>query len=132
MRAPARPTPPAACSSPPSATTPDAGPAPEPAASSTTSGAKKPAPAAYDPRRTPAGYAAEGLHVSRCWECDDGYRQLPYQEFKRQHVATWGSEWRISRTEILTWLAEHHDKQASHDPGHDEPPPPGPHLEAGQ
>jgi hypothetical protein len=93
---------------------------------------EEPAPAAYDPRRSPADYDAEGLHVSRCWDCDDGYRLLPYQDFKREHVATWGREWRISRTEILTWLRDHQDKQASHDPGHDEPPPAGPQLEAGQ
>ena len=88
--------------------------------------------APYDPRRSPTGYAADGLHVSRCWECDDGYRQLPYQEFKRQHVATWGSDWRISRTEILTWLAAHQAEQPSPGPGQHEPPPPDPQPEAGQ
>jgi hypothetical protein len=37
--------------------------------------------------------------------CENGYRPLPYQAFKRECVARWGDSWRISRTEILAWLA---------------------------
>jgi hypothetical protein len=45
--------------------------------------------------------------VSSCYDCDDGYRRLPYQEFKREFVARWGDSWRISRAEVLQWLADH-------------------------
>ncbi len=45
--------------------------------------------------------------VLRCVDCDgDGYRSLPYHQFKYAHVAKWGREWRITRAEILNWLAE--------------------------
>jgi hypothetical protein len=46
--------------------------------------------------------------VSRCYDCDDGYRRLPYHDFTAAVVATWGDEFRISRREILTWLIDHH------------------------
>jgi hypothetical protein len=57
--------------------------------------------------------AARGLTVDRCWEwgCDEGYIRLPYQEFKFEFVAGWGPEFRISRTEILTWLARYNDSR---------------------
>lgn len=43
--------------------------------------------------------------VGQCGCCENGYRSLPYQAFKRAFVAQWGDSWRISRTEILDWLA---------------------------
>lgn len=46
--------------------------------------------------------------VSRCYDCDHGYRHLPYQDFKAAFVATWGDEFRISRRRIIAWLIEHH------------------------
>lgn len=69
---------------------------------------------AYDPRRAPEEYAASGLQVSRCWQadCDGGYRHLPYQDFKREHVAKWDREWRMSRGEIRAWLRAYQEKQA--------------------
>jgi hypothetical protein len=42
-----------------------------------------------------------------CGDCEGGYRQLPYQAFKFEYVAKWGPSWRVSRTEILTWLTAH-------------------------
>lgn len=41
----------------------------------------------------------------KCWDCDDGYRRLPYQDFKFQYVAIWPSSWAITRSQILAWLA---------------------------
>ncbi len=69
-------------------------------------------PRPYDPARDPPDHADSGPHASRCWHCDDGYRPLPYQEFKREHVATWGEEWRVSRSQILSWLKEHEQREA--------------------
>lgn len=43
--------------------------------------------------------------VQRCLACDDGYRPLPYQDFQREHVATWGNQWRMRRADIRAWLA---------------------------
>jgi hypothetical protein len=68
----------------------------------------------FDPARDAAipgnpdedGY--EGPARFDCPDCDDGYRRLPYQDFKAAFVATWGDEFRISRREILTWLIDHH------------------------
>jgi hypothetical protein len=63
-------------------------------------------PAAYDPE-DPAhviiARATEGPLT--CWDCEDGYRRLPYQDFKFEYVATWPASWTISRAEILAWLA---------------------------
>lgn len=53
----------------------------------------------YDPARA-SDYEPET--VGKCY-CDDGYRNLPYQDFKFQFVAGWGDQWRISRDEIRTW-----------------------------
>lgn len=41
--------------------------------------------------------------IAKC-VCSDGYRSVPYQEFKWKFVAGWGAEWKMSRTEILAWL----------------------------
>jgi hypothetical protein len=43
---------------------------------------------------------------SKCW-CEQGYRHLPYQDFKWEFVAKWGDSFRVSRSEILAWLATH-------------------------
>jgi hypothetical protein len=62
-------------------------------------------PRAYDPARDQHedGYPRSGW-TEHCYDCDDGYRRLPYQEFKREVVARWGDSFRISRAEILAWL----------------------------
>ncbi len=69
----------------------------------------------WDPTKPPEEYAGQSLEVTRCWdwECDGGYRQLPYQAFKWEHVATWGGEFRITRTQILTWLSQHQHQLAA-------------------
>ena len=36
--------------------------------------------------------------------CTDGFRQLPYHDFKFAVVGGWGDHWQITRAEILTWL----------------------------
>jgi hypothetical protein len=46
----------------------------------------------------------------KCIDCEGGYRPLPYQEFKFEFVARWGDSWRISRTEVFQWLADHSDE----------------------
>jgi hypothetical protein len=43
--------------------------------------------------------------LAGCWDCDDGYRRMPYQQFKFDHVARWDNDWRMSRADILAWLA---------------------------
>lgn len=45
--------------------------------------------------------------AGRCMDCDDGRRRVPYQDFKAEVVAGLGSEWRLTSTEILDWLAAH-------------------------
>ncbi len=60
----------------------------------------------YNPDGT-AVYDPELVH--RCTACTDGYRALPYQDFKREHVATWGNQWRMRRADIQAWLAARHD-----------------------
>ena len=42
--------------------------------------------------------------VMRCDACDDGYRRLPYQDFKDQYVAGWSDGWQMSRSGIRAWL----------------------------
>jgi hypothetical protein len=42
--------------------------------------------------------------VSRCWDCLDGHRPVPYQQFTHDVVARFGPEWRMRRTEVLAWL----------------------------
>lgn len=64
-------------------------------------------PRAYDPTRD-----RHQRHVESCYDCDDGYRRLPYQDFKFQFVAGWGDSFRVSRSEILAWLAEHDEPTA--------------------
>jgi hypothetical protein len=63
---------------------------------------EEPSAVPWDPTKPPQEYAARGLEVTRCWdwECDGGFRQLPYQAFKSEQVATWDDEFRISRTQI--------------------------------
>jgi hypothetical protein len=76
---------------------------------------EEPSPVPWDPIKPPEEYAADGLDVTQCWdwECDGGFRQLPYQAFKQSHVATWGEEFRISRAQILAWLSEHQHQLAA-------------------
>lgn len=47
--------------------------------------------------------------------CEQGYRHLPYQDFKFRFVARWGDSWRISRSEVLAWLAEHDEGDGDRD-----------------
>jgi hypothetical protein len=45
--------------------------------------------------------------IEPCPACSDGYRiDLPYQEFKDQHVATWADRFTITRSAILAWLTD--------------------------
>ncbi|MCL2582952.1 MAG: hypothetical protein FWE35_10890 [Streptosporangiales bacterium] len=55
----------------------------------------------------PAAAAANPDAVGRCLACIDGYTpSLPYQLFKIEIIRDLGTWWRISRAEILEWLAE--------------------------
>jgi hypothetical protein len=54
-------------------------------------------------------YNSDPELVHRCTACADGYRALPYQEFTREHVATWGNQWRMRRADIQAWLAARTD-----------------------
>lgn len=52
--------------------------------------------------------------IGTCPDCDDGHRaDLPYQAFKEEHVAGWGDMWRIGRPEILEWVADREDQEAT-------------------
>lgn len=51
--------------------------------------------------------------LSTCGYCDDGLAPVPYQDFKFEVVAGWGREWRMPRTEIVSWLQRH---KATHEP----------------
>lgn len=70
---------------------------------------EEPPATAGDPAVSPEDYESAGLTVARCWhwDCGEGYRRtrLPYQDFKFEFVTNWDSEWRMSRSEILQWLA---------------------------
>lgn len=50
---------------------------------------------------------AEGVYF--CHICDDGLAAVPYHDFKFQVVAGWAENWRITRTQILEWLARQHE-----------------------
>ena len=42
--------------------------------------------------------------ITDCY-CDDGYRVLPYQQFKFDYVARWPADhWSITRADVLRWL----------------------------
>jgi hypothetical protein len=43
--------------------------------------------------------------LADCRRCDDGYRRVPYQQFKFDYVVGWDHDWRMSRADILAWLA---------------------------
>ena len=43
--------------------------------------------------------------LTDCPACDDGYRRVPYQQFKFDYVAKWDRDWRMSQADILAWLA---------------------------
>jgi hypothetical protein len=73
---------------------------------------EEPSPVPWDPTKPPEEYTARGLEVTQCWDCDEGFRQLPCQAFKWAHVATWGDEFGISRTQILVCLSEHQHQLA--------------------
>lgn len=64
-------------------------------------------PKPYDITVSPEEYESAGIEVTGCWRhnCDGGYLRVPYQDFKFAFVAGWGPEFRISRSEILAWLA---------------------------
>lgn len=52
--------------------------------------------------------------VARCPSCDDGYRPLPYQDFKDEYVAGWSDCWRVGQVEILgfVWSCEYDPRTA--------------------
>lgn len=56
-----------------------------------------------EPRPFDLAVHPEGDAV-KCFDCDDGYRRLPYHAFKFHYVAAFGDEWRMTRAEILDWL----------------------------
>jgi hypothetical protein len=59
----------------------------------------------YDPV---AHAEADPELIGRCW-CDGGFRNLPYQDFKREVVARFGyAGWQIDRGAILAWLVAHY------------------------
>jgi hypothetical protein len=54
--------------------------------------------------------------IERCYDCDgDGHQQVPYMDFKFDQVARWGNEWRISRADVLAWLASRGITQDLHE-----------------
>jgi hypothetical protein len=42
-------------------------------------------------------------------ECDGGYKRLPYPDFTEQFVSKWGTEWLMTRADILEWLSISHE-----------------------
>jgi hypothetical protein len=50
-----------------------------------------------------------------CQLCDDGYRTIPYQEFKASFVAGWDpdAEWIIGRGQLIAWLRDTDPKLAA-------------------
>lgn len=58
----------------------------------------------YDPDQD--GPEPDPDRMYKCYACDDGWRPLPYQDFKFQVVARWpiDGEWTMSRAEVLAWL----------------------------
>jgi hypothetical protein len=68
---------------------------------------EEPLPAPYDPAVSPEEYEHGGRVITDCWQwdCDGGYKHLPYQDFKFEFVASWQGEWRMSRADIIAWLA---------------------------
>ncbi len=60
------------------------------------------------------GYRAEPFNsarhswTKRGWQCKcwDGYKDVPYIDFA-DIVATWGEEWRLTRSYICAWLRQH-------------------------
>jgi uncharacterized protein DUF6166 len=46
-----------------------------------------------------------GLTGGPCPKCEDGTARVPYQRFKHQIVTNWDDQWRITRAELLAWLA---------------------------
>jgi len=62
-------------------------------------------PEPYDPARH---HDLEPRLITDCF-CDDGYRVLPYQAFKFEHVARWPHDhWSMTRAEVLRWLVRYH------------------------
>lgn len=64
--------------------------------------------------------------VTACWECEgDGLASVPYQRFKFTNVTHWtGPEFSVTRSEILTWLADNTGPHTTTDPP-DTPAVPG-------
>jgi hypothetical protein len=80
-------------------------------------GGEEPPSAPYDPAVSAGEYERAGLEISGCWQwdCDEGYRRLPYQQFKFDVVVGWGTEWRMSRDAILQWLRQHDAQEPADD-----------------
>lgn len=58
--------------------------------------------------RVPTEMATEW--IGWCGSCDDGYRRLPYQDFKFDVIAKLpDGEWWLTRSEVLAWLAAHQE-----------------------
>jgi hypothetical protein len=57
------------------------------------------------------GWDADEQHprrfdVQRCWDCEQGILALPYQQLKREFVATWPEAgWTITQADVLAWHA---------------------------
>lgn len=48
----------------------------------------------------------------RCVDCDGGYRNVPYQQFKWEVVADLPEEgWTLDQSEVLAWLQKQRDAQ---------------------
>jgi hypothetical protein len=52
---------------------------------------EEPPPSPYYPAISPEEYERAWLQVSGCWhwDCDEGYRHLPYQQFKFDFAVGW-------------------------------------------
>lgn len=48
--------------------------------------------------------------VSRC-VCDDGYREVPYKQFRDEQVARWADHWSLTRGEVLRWLVRSYGEE---------------------
>jgi len=51
--------------------------------------------------------AANRAPAMPCANCNRGYRRVPHRQFTTEHVAHSGDQWRISRGQILAWLANY-------------------------
>jgi hypothetical protein len=58
----------------------------------------------YRPSDPCRATTADAELVSLCWDCIDGHRPVPYQQFTHDVVARFDPEWRMRRAEVLAWL----------------------------